>query len=118
MKKIPTILFALLSIGLLRAQDAKMHDYVSRLMSRMTIDEKIGQLNLVTPGGTNTGSVVSKNVDSKIRMGKVGGLFGITGPDKVRKAQETEFTWNCQSLLIISAGLLILRKAQRKISMP
>jgi len=57
-------------------------------MKKMTLDEKIGQLNLVTPGGAVTGSVVSKDVDTKIRNGQVGGLFGITGPDKIRRAQE------------------------------
>src|SRR6478735_7170227 len=88
MKKVLTIFLALLITGILHAQDAKMNEYVSKLMSQMTIDEKIGQLNLVTPGGATTGSVVSKDVDNKIRQGKVGGLFGITGPDKIRKAQE------------------------------
>jgi len=88
MKKVLTIFLALLITGILQAQDAKMNEYVSKLMSQMTIDEKIGQLNLVTPGGATTGSVVSKDVDNKIRQGKVGGLFGITGPDKVRQAQE------------------------------
>ncbi|HTQ27211.1 MAG TPA: beta-glucosidase BglX, partial [Puia sp.] len=72
----------------LRAQDAAMNSFVSNLMSKMTLEEKIGQLNLVTPGGAVTGSVVSKDVDDKIRKGLVGGLFGITGPEKVRKAQE------------------------------
>lgn len=57
-------------------------------MGKMTLEEKIGQLNLVTPGGAVTGSVVSKDVDDKIRKGEVGGLFGITGPDKVRQAQK------------------------------
>lgn len=69
-------------------QDAKMNAFVNNLMSKMTVDEKIGQLNLVTPGGAVTGSVVSKGVDDNIRKGLVGGLFGITGPDKVRQAQE------------------------------
>lgn len=69
------------------AQD-KMNSFVTNLMSKMTIDEKIGQLNLVTPGGAVTGSVVSSDVDNKIRQGQVGGLFGITGPDKVRQAQD------------------------------
>jgi beta-glucosidase len=72
----------------LDAQDAKMNSFISNLMSKMTLDEKIGQLNLVTPGGAVTGSVVSQDVDDKIRKGLVGGLFGITGPEKVRKAQE------------------------------
>ncbi len=71
----------------LMAQD-KMNAFVSTLMSKMTVDEKIGQLNLVTPGGAVTGSVVSSDVDNKIRKGQVGGLFGITGPDKIRQAQE------------------------------
>ena len=70
------------------AQEAKMESFVRSLMSRMTLEEKIGQLNLVTPGGAVTGSVVSKGVDDNIRKGAVGGLFGITGPDKVRQAQD------------------------------
>ena len=71
----------------LSAQD-KMNAFVANLMSKMTVDEKIGQLNLVTPGGAVTGSVVSSDVDNKIRKGQVGGLFGITGPDKIRQAQD------------------------------
>lgn len=74
------------------ASDAKMNSFVTSLMSKMTTEEKIGQLNLVTPGGTVTGSVVSTDVDSKIRKGQVGGLFGITGPEKIRKAQEIAVT--------------------------
>jgi beta-glucosidase len=88
MKKVLTILLALLTAEFIQAQDAKMNAFVSDLMSKMTVDEKIGQLNLVTPGGAVTGSVVSKGVDDKIRQGMVGGLFGITGPDKVRQAQD------------------------------
>jgi beta-glucosidase len=60
---------------------------VSDLMAKMTIEEKIGQLNLLTPGGAVTGSVVSKDVEQKIKDGKVGGVFGIRGADKVRQAQ-------------------------------
>src|ERR1700676_464779 len=88
MKKFLTICIAFIIAGSLAAQDAKMNAFISNLMSKMTIDEKIGQLNLVTPGGAVTGSVVSKDVDDKIRKGMVGGLFGITGPDKVRQAQD------------------------------
>ena len=88
MRKISILSFVLLLCMRLNAQDAKMNSFISNLMSKMTLDEKIGQLNLVTPGGAVTGSVVSKDVDDKIRKGSVGGLFGITGPDKVRKAQE------------------------------
>ena len=66
----------------------KMNDYVQELMQKMTLDEKIGQLNLITPGGAVTGAVVSTDVESKMKSGAVGGLFGIYGQDKVRRAQE------------------------------
>lgn len=83
-----TLLFTLLfCLQHVTAQN-KMNAFVTNLMSKMTVDEKIGQLNLVTPGGAVTGSVVSTDVDNKIRKGQVGGLFGITGPDKIRQAQE------------------------------
>ncbi len=66
-----------------------MSQFVDQLMKKMTLDEKIGQLNLLTPGGgVATGAVVSKDVEQKIKEGKVGGLFGVVGQDKVRKAQE------------------------------
>lgn len=69
--------------------DSEMDAYVSDLMAKMTIQEKIGQLNLVTPGGgILTGSVVSTDVESKIKEGKVGGIFGVYGPEKTRQAQK------------------------------
>ena len=81
------VLFSLMQIAA-QTPDAKMNTYVSELMRKMTLEEKIGQLNLVTPGwGVPTGSVVSKGVEDNIRKGQVGGLFGIFGPDKVRQAQ-------------------------------
>jgi len=59
------------------------------LLAKMSIEEKIGQLNLLIPGGAAmTGSVVSSDVEAKIKNGQVGGLFGIYSPDKVRKAQD------------------------------
>jgi len=86
--KIFSFVFTLLiCFGQVNAQD-KMNSFVTNLMNKMTVDEKIGQLNLVTPGGAVTGSVVSTDVDNKIRKGQVGGLFGITGPDKIRQAQD------------------------------
>lgn len=69
--------------------DSEMDAYVSDLMAKMTVQEKIGQLNLVTPGGgILTGSVVSTDVESKIKEGKVGGIFGVYGPEKTRQAQK------------------------------
>lgn len=62
---------------------------IEALLDKMTIDEKIGQLNLITPGGgVATGSVVSENVEAKIKAGQVGGIFGIAGPEKMKVAQD------------------------------
>lgn len=72
-----------------QSPDAKMNSYITNLMKRMTIDEKIGQLNLVTPGGgIATGAVVSSDVEKKIKEGNVGGLFGIIGVGKIKIAQD------------------------------
>src|SRR5215213_8750498 len=69
--------------------DVKMNAFVKGIMSKMTLDEKIGQLNLLTPGGgVATGAVVNADVESKIKSGKLGGLFGVIGVEKIRQAQE------------------------------
>jgi beta-glucosidase len=84
---------ASLNISAQGLQEIKMKSFVDGLMKKMTIDEKIGQLNLVTRGGgVATGAVVSNDVESKIAKGFVGGLFGINGPDNIRKAQELAIT--------------------------
>lgn len=91
MKRLVCLFLIFISINAM-AQDAKMNAYVNALMGKMTLDEKIGQLNLVTPGGAVTGSVVSKDVETKISKGQVGGMFGIIGPDKIRQAQQLAIT--------------------------
>jgi beta-glucosidase len=94
MKKICLLLLSVFFISAItnaqtaNQQDAKMDKFIRGLMGKMTLDEKIGQLNLVTPGGAVTGAVVSTDVDNKIRKGQVGGLFGISGPAQIRQAQD------------------------------
>jgi len=66
-----------------------MSQFIDALIERMTLAEKIGQLNLVTPGGfTNTGPVVTEGVEQKIRSGLVGGMFGIYGAAALRPLQQ------------------------------
>ncbi|MGJ1205988.1 beta-glucosidase BglX [Sphingobacterium lactis] len=69
-------------------QDPKMDRFIDDLMGKMTIEEKIGQLNLVTAGEATTGSVVSTDVEGKIKAGNIGGIFSMTTPARIRKAQE------------------------------
>src|SRR3982751_1003837 len=86
MKYLLSLLFLLSSVIVF---SQNYQSKVKALMAKMTIDEKIGQLNLVTPGGgILTGSVVSQGVEDNIKKGWVGGIFGIYGPEKVRKAQD------------------------------
>lgn len=65
-----------------------MNRFIDELMGRMTVNEKIGQLNLVTAGEATTGSVVSTDVEIKISEGKIGGIFSMTTPKRIRAAQE------------------------------
>ena len=89
MKKIAFVfVFSLLLHNLSFAQNAKRDQFVASLMKKMTIDEKLGQLNLLVGGEATTGSVVSSNVESKLKAGKVGGIFSLSSPEKTRKAQE------------------------------
>ena len=68
--------------------DAKMQQFISKLMQQMTPEEKIGQLNLVSVGFTVTGPVVSQDVDAKIKKGLVGGVLNTFTPVAARKLQE------------------------------
>ena len=68
--------------------DQKMKQYVDDLLAKMTTEEKIGQLNLVSVGFDVTGPVVSKDVDANIRKGNVGGVFNTYTPIAIRKLQE------------------------------
>ena len=65
-----------------------MNRYVTDLMAKMTLEEKIGQLNLPTVGFDVTGPVLSKDVEGKIQKGLVGGVFNTFTPVAVRKLQE------------------------------
>ena len=91
MKKIACILLLTLINGYVIAQNSEAQKrklFIDGLMNKMTLDEKIGQLNLVTPGSDiPTGSVVSKGVEDNIRKGNVGGMFGVIGVDKIKNAQ-------------------------------
>ncbi|MCD8253550.1 MAG: beta-glucosidase BglX [Phocaeicola dorei] len=70
------------------AQIKPMNQFVNDLMSKMTLQEKIGQLNLPTAGQIVTGEAKSSDVAAKINRGEVGGLFNIKGVAQIREMQE------------------------------
>lgn len=74
---------AVLSAG----AESRMDSFINSLMGKMTLEEKIGQLNLPV-SGILTGDARSRNVIENIRKGRTGGLFGVTGAENVRKIQE------------------------------
>ncbi len=76
------------TLNLFGQEKSKMDAFINELMGKMTVEEKIGQLNLVTGGEATTGSVVSSNVENNIKAGKIGGIFSMSSPEKIRKAQE------------------------------
>jgi beta-glucosidase len=63
-------------------------EFVAELMAKMTLDEKIGQLNLPTSGDITTGAANSSNVAKNIEEGKVGGLFNIKSVKKIKEVQK------------------------------
>ncbi|UPL47498.1 beta-glucosidase BglX [Hymenobacter sublimis] len=70
------------------ADEEKMNKFISDLMQKMTLEEKIGQLNMITVGFDVTGPVVSKDVDASIRKGNVGSVLNTFTPQAARKLQE------------------------------
>jgi len=67
---------------------SRANQFVDSLMNLMTIQEKIGQLNLPSVGFDVTGPVVNQGVEEKISKGLVGGVFNTFTPIAVRKLQE------------------------------
>jgi beta-glucosidase len=70
------------------ADDPKMAAFINDLLQKMTLEEKIGQLNMITVGFDVTGPVVSKDVDANIRKGLVGSVLNTYTPQAARKLQE------------------------------
>ena len=70
------------------ASDAKMNLFIDNLMSKMTLQEKIGQLNLPVTGDIVTGTAKSSDIAGKIKLGQVGGLFNLKGVEAIREIQK------------------------------
>jgi len=65
-----------------------MDAYVNTLLGKMTLDEKLGQLNLPGAGDITTGQAGNSGIAQKIKEGKVGGLFNIKSLSKIRDVQK------------------------------
>ena len=89
MKKL-CLLLALLGCTLClgATTDKKMDRFVSALMKKMTLREKIGQLNLQPAGNITTGGAMDTEVGSLVMNGDLGAILNQTGKDEIRAIQE------------------------------
>ena len=93
MKKVLTVMaliVPMLFAGCRSAADSEkreMDRFIDELMSRMTLEEKLGQLNLPVTGDIVTGQARESNVAEDIRKGRVGGLFNLKGAAQIREVQ-------------------------------
>lgn len=87
MNKLIIICLTLFS-ATVKAQDNKMNAFIDGLMKKMTLEEKIGQLNLPGAGDITTGQASNSNIAKKIEKGQVGGLFNIKSAAKIKEVQK------------------------------
>ncbi len=89
MKKI-SFPFILLFVNFLGFSQTKTIDQkVTELLNKMTLEEKIGQLNQYTNDANPTGPlVVNPNKEREIKGGLLGSMLNVNGADRTRKYQE------------------------------
>src|SRR6187401_1993273 len=80
--------FALAQTPDAKSDSYRMKSFVDALMRKMTLDEKIGQLNLPGSGDIVTGQASNSDIGKKIKEGKVGGLFNIKSLEKIKAVQK------------------------------
>ena len=70
------------------ANNSKMNKFIDELMAKMTLEEKLGQINLPGAGDITTGQAANSDIGKKIKEGKVGGLFNIKSVAKIKAVQK------------------------------
>ena len=82
-------MMCLMACQMLQAQTTEMRQFVDQLMGKMTLEEKLGQLNLVPASDEIvTGGAVDTQVGQRIANGQLGGIFNLKGVDKIRALQD------------------------------
>lgn len=99
MKHIHRILGLLLTLGLATSavfaqnqkssnnETEKMNAFVSELMGRMTLKEKLGQMNQLPGGDVSTGAQAATQIERDVMAGQVGSVLNVQGVDKIRALQ-------------------------------
>jgi len=88
MKKIAAITLFMISL-FATAQQETIDQKVNSLLKKMTIEEKIGQLNQYTGDNSATGPItINPNKQSEIKAGLVGSMLNIIGTKYTKQYQE------------------------------
>lgn len=66
----------------------RMDSFITALIGKMTLEEKLGQMNLPPSDDIVTGEPQSSNIGAAIVSGKVGGTFNVKGAEKVLALQK------------------------------
>ncbi|MCW8832173.1 MAG: glycoside hydrolase family 3 C-terminal domain-containing protein [Colwellia sp.] len=74
--------------GIWKDDTQKMDAFISELIAKMTLKEKIGQLDLQAGNGVLTGAYRNKNYVKQIKAGHVGAIFNTLGADRTRALQK------------------------------
>ncbi|HJE39078.1 MAG: beta-glucosidase BglX [Candidatus Amulumruptor caecigallinarius] len=70
-----------------KGTEAEMNAFINDLMGKMTLQEKLGQLNLPASDDIVTGEAKNSNIGEMVSKGEVGGVFNIAGVEKIRDLQ-------------------------------
>lgn len=88
MKKLFVLLALCVASMNVVAQNKPMREFVDELLSKMTLKEKLGQMNLLPAGNITTGAAQNNPIVQQIKDGELGGVFNIKGLDEIRTLQE------------------------------
>jgi beta-glucosidase len=69
-------------------QTSSVDRKIDSLLNEMTLEEKLGQLNLPSAGQFTTGQAQNSDIAKKIEKGLVGGLFNIKSVKAIREMQQ------------------------------
>ena len=70
------------------SQQDKMNQFIDQLMSKMTVEEKLGQMNLLPGTSATTGELKDSPLLSLIEQGKLGTVLNQTGVEGIRQLQD------------------------------
>ena len=87
-KSISIVALAAMMAGCTTTQKDPMDAFVSDLMSKMTLQEKIGQLNQQVAGDIVTGGAVDTEVAGLLRNGEIGSVLNVRGVEQTYALQK------------------------------